>query len=196
MSTTIKIHHTGAEWLAIDLWVKAEQEEKGIRGPKTIAAEAEARAVYKAARAENKAARAENKAARQGFKTTPPIEVIRVHPSAQVEVTPIKIKAPVEHKTPVEIKAPVEPKTPIKKTLAPPPIAATVTRHQVSSTETKLATLGAVAGLRATKNSWLNGRRAEIMAKMAPRIKKVDLSGLDDWVDPADPYHDCDYESP
>ena len=186
MSTTIKIHHTGAEWLAMDRWVKAEQEEKGVRGPKSIAAEAEARAVYKAARAENKAARA-------SIKMPPPIEIIHVHPNAQVEVTPIKIKATVEPKAPVEPKTPIK----IKTSLTPPPINATVTRHQVSGTEARLATLGAVAGLRATKNTkntWLYEKRAQILAKMAPK-KKVDLSGLEDWVDPSDPYDDRDYES-
>lgn len=156
----IKIHHTGAEWLAIDRWVRAEQEEKGVRGPKTIAAETEARAVYKAAREAEKN----------------PVKHVLVEP---VLVEPVVIE-PIKRKTLV----------------APPPIAVTVTRHQVCDSEARLATLGAVAGLKARKNTWLNSKRAEILAKMAPRNKKPDLSGLDDWVDPTDPYDGCDYESP
>jgi hypothetical protein len=162
MNTDTKFRHTGAEWLAIDRWVKAEQEEKGVRGPKTVAAEAEARAVYNAAREAEKN----------------PVKPVLVEP---VPVEPV----------------PVEPKTPVKrKTLvAPPPIDVVVTRRQVCDSEARLATLGAVAGLKANKNTWLNTRRAEILAKMAPRNKKPDLSGLDDWVDPNDPYNVCDYES-
>ena len=144
MSTDIKIRHTGAEWLAIDRWVKAEQEEKSARGPKTVAAEAEARAVYKAAREAEKN----------------PVEPVLV-----------------------------EPKTPVKRKtlLAPPPIDVAVTRRQVCDSEARLVTLGAVAGLKVKKNTWLNSKRAEIFAKM-PTIKKTDLTGLDDWVDPNDPY--------
>ena len=148
----IKIRHTGAEWLAIDRWVKAEQEEKGVRGPKTVAAEAEAHAVYKAAR--------------------------------QAEITPPriqKVEKPVEKPVEAPVEAPV--KAPVKKIEKKPLPPSKPLARQVTAAPPSV------------KNSRLAAKRAEILAKM-PTIKKTDLTGLDDWVDPNDPYNGCDYESP
>ena len=146
-NTENKIHHTGAEWLAVDHWVKAEREEKGVRGPKTIAAEAEAWTVYKAAR--------------------------------EAESAPAKsLEAPVEALVEAHVEAPVEALAKkVKKSLTPPSkplVRQTVALAPPSVKQSRLAMKG-----------------AEALAKIRS-IKKADLTGLEDWVEPNADYSGSD----